>query len=113
PVPEQWMKSVQFDIDKTKIGAFVPYMNKIYSNLFGLVNRVFNKIEKAIGKPLTAKVAILQKEVKENPETVLQKIEDLINGVILGDNSTSEPSTENAIEGEQVDVETKEENKTE
>ncbi|KAA6356328.1 MAG: hypothetical protein EZS28_048145, partial [Streblomastix strix] len=22
PVPEQWMKSVQFDIDKTKFGAF-------------------------------------------------------------------------------------------
>ncbi|KAA6367109.1 MAG: hypothetical protein EZS28_037363 [Streblomastix strix] len=113
PVPEQWMKSVQFDIDKTKFGAFVPYLLESYSKLFGLYNRVFNKIEKAIGKPLTAKVAILQKEVKEHPETVLQKIEDLINGVIPGDNTTSVPSTENVTEVEQIDVETKEENKTE
>lgn len=62
-------------------------------------NKIFNKIEKVVGKPLTAKVPIFQKEAKNSPEIITKKIEDFVNGMFPIENSANAAATETYAEG--------------
>ncbi|KAA6393679.1 MAG: hypothetical protein EZS28_010795 [Streblomastix strix] len=106
PVLDEWMKLVKFDTTKTKFGAFIQCFGTFY-------NKIFNKIEKVVGKPLTAKVPIFQKEAKNSPEIITKKIEDFVNGMFPIENSANAAATETYAEGSPQNDEVKEESKTE
>ncbi|KAA6381756.1 MAG: hypothetical protein EZS28_022717 [Streblomastix strix] len=94
PPLDEWLKASKFDPTKTNYGAFIQCQKNGFE-------KSYEEIEKITGKELSSKTTIFDKELKQDPQAVQNKVEQLVRDVI---STKTTPPTEDALEGQETQI---------